>query len=180
MQIIALPLRVGVPVSVRLPEFEPMDGHWNSTGLKGRSTDDNPNDTDDLIRLFRTTIPLKESSNMYTLQERPIDTSTLEAVHIFLLRISASYPVSRAIIFGSRARGKFQSDSDADVAIVLAGNIGNFSITKVAMADIAYDVLLETGIRVQPLPIWEEQWANPDTYSNPQLLHNINREGVIL
>ena len=48
------------------------------------------------------------------------------------------------------------------------------------MADIAYDVLLETGIRVQPPPIWEEEWTHPDAYSDPRLLRNIDREGVRL
>lgn len=48
------------------------------------------------------------------------------------------------------------------------------------MADLAYDVLLETGIRIQPLPIWEEEWVHPEAYSNPRLLHNIRREGVRL
>lgn len=46
------------------------------------------------------------------------------------------------------------------------------------MADLAYDVLLETGIHIQPLPIWEEEWEHPETYSNPSLLHNIKREGI--
>jgi len=27
------------------------------------------------------------------------------------------------------------------------------------MADIAFDVLLETSIYIQPLPIWEDEWA---------------------
>ena len=48
------------------------------------------------------------------------------------------------------------------------------------MADLAYDALLETGIRIQPLPIWEEERVHPETYSNPRLLHNIRREGVRL
>ena len=48
------------------------------------------------------------------------------------------------------------------------------------MADLAYDVLLETGIRIQPLPIWEEEWEHPEAYSNPRLLHNIAREGMQL
>jgi hypothetical protein len=38
----------------------------------------------------------------------------------------------------------------------------------------------ETGIRIQPLPIWEEEWAHPEAYSNPRLLQNIEREGVRL
>ena len=52
--------------------------------------------------------------------------------------------------------------------------------TKLAMADEAFEVLLETGIRIQPLPIWEDEWANPDHYSNPRLLKNISREGLRL
>jgi len=48
------------------------------------------------------------------------------------------------------------------------------------MADEAFDVLLETGIRIQPLPIWEDEWANPEQYANPALLKNIAREGVRL
>ena len=48
------------------------------------------------------------------------------------------------------------------------------------MADLAYDVLLETGIRIQPLPIWEEEWEHPEAYSNPHLLPNIAREGIRL
>lgn len=117
---------------------------------------------------------------MYLLQEHPLDVATLQATRLFLERVAVVYPVDRAILFGSRARGKFRPDSDADLAVLLTGSSGKFTTTKLAMADIAYDVLLETGIRVQPLPIWEEQWAHPDTYSNPQLLHNIEREGIIL
>jgi hypothetical protein len=46
--------------------------------------------------------------------------------------------------------------------------------------DVAYDVLLDSGIRIQPLPIWEREWAHPEQYSNPRLLENIAREGLAL
>lgn len=117
---------------------------------------------------------------MRLLQDHSLDSATLQAVRLFLDRIAAIYPVRRAILFGSRARGGFRPDSDTDLAVLLTGSTGKFVATKLAMADIAYDVLLETGIRIQPLPIWEEQWTHPDTYSNPQLLQNIEREGVLL
>jgi hypothetical protein len=45
--------------------------------------------------------------------------------------------------------------------------------------DIAYDVLLETGIHVQRLPIWEEEWKHPEAYSTP-LLRHIERDGIRL
>ena len=112
--------------------------------------------------------------------ELKLDNDTLNATNAFINRIRSKYPFTNAILFGSRARGQFRSDSDADIAILLKGKIGQFLRTKLEMADIAYDVLLETGIRIQPLPIWEEEWQHPENYSNPYLLENIEREGVIL
>lgn len=48
------------------------------------------------------------------------------------------------------------------------------------MSDLAYDVLLETGINISPLPIWLDEWEHPENYSNPELLANIAREGIAL
>ena len=109
-----------------------------------------------------------------------IDTQTEKAIRTFVTQVAEQYDLAGAILFGSRARKSHRPDSDADIAVLLHGGIGKFVATKLAMADIAYDVLLDTGIRIQPLPIWEEEWAHPETYSNPSLLHNIEREGIRL
>ena len=85
-----------------------------------------------------------------------------------------------ALVFGSRARKTHRLDSDADVAVLLRGHSGAFLKTKLAMADLAFDVMLETGVRIQPLPVWENEWSHPETYSNPSLLANIAREGILL
>lgn len=71
----------------------------------------------------------------------------------FLARIVRHFDVTRAIPFGSRARHAAGPDSDADVAVLLRGPPLRFLPTKLSMADAAFDVLLETGIRVQPLPV---------------------------
>ena len=109
-----------------------------------------------------------------------LDPATERAARAFLEKIAGRYEVTGAIVFGSRARRNHRADSDADVAVLLRGQPERFAPTMLAMADIAYDVLLDTGIHVQPLPIWEEEWAHPEAYSNPRLLHNIAREGVRL
>ena len=110
----------------------------------------------------------------------PLDPETERAARAFLDRIARQYEVAGAIVYGSRARHTHRPESDADVAVLLRGRAGPFVATKLEMADIAYDVLLETGIRVQPLPIWEEEWTHPEAYSDPRLLRNIDREGVRL
>ncbi len=109
-----------------------------------------------------------------------VDPGTLQAVRAFMVGVLGQYPAHQAILFGSRARGMAHSESDADVAVLLKGKKGPFIKTKLALDDIAYEVLLDTGIRIQPLPVWEEEWAHPDLYSNPGLLKNIAREGIAL
>lgn len=109
-----------------------------------------------------------------------IDHDTQEAARRFLSLISNRYDAAGAIVFGSRARGTHRPDSDADVAVLLRGERQHFLSTKLDMADFAFDVLLETGILVSPLPIWLDEWEHPENHSNPALLRNIDREGVRL
>ena len=107
-----------------------------------------------------------------------IDENTAHATRAFIEKVASRYDLVGAILFGSRARKSYRSDSDADVAVLLHGRPGKFVATKPAMADLAYEVLLDTGTRIQPLPIWEDEWEHPDAYSNPGLLQNIDREGI--
>ncbi|OFZ70933.1 MAG: DNA polymerase III subunit beta [Betaproteobacteria bacterium RBG_16_58_11] len=109
-----------------------------------------------------------------------IDPNTQHAARTFIAKVSAQYAVADAILFGSRARRNSRMDSDLDIAVVLRGSRGRFVDTKLALADIAYDVLLETGILIQALPLWEDELKQPERYTNPDLLRNISRDGIRL
>lgn len=109
-----------------------------------------------------------------------IDVDTEHAARAFITKVAGQYELVGAILFGSRARRSHRPDSDADIAVLLHGHRGQFLDTKLALADIAYEVLLETGILIQPLPVWEDEWEHPEHYKNPSLLRNINRDGVRL
>lgn len=109
-----------------------------------------------------------------------VDGDAERAARAFLARIAAHYDVGGAILFGSRARRTHRSDSDADIAVLLSGPRGKRADVAIEMAGIAFDVLLDTGILVQPLPLWEEEFDHPDLFSNPALIENIRREGVRL
>jgi predicted nucleotidyltransferase len=109
-----------------------------------------------------------------------LDPETKRAAQLFLAHLEGQFDCAQGILFGSRARKTYRPDSDADVAVILRGDPQRFLPTKLALADIAFDVLLETGIRIQPFPVWEEEWQHPGAYPNPQLLANIDREGVRL
>ncbi len=113
-------------------------------------------------------------------QTRTADPATMVALRAFVQKVSLRSDFAGAILFGSRARHSHQTDSDADVAVLLTGHPGKFIPTKLAMDDLAYDVLLDTGVRIQPLPVWQSEWEHPENYSNPHLLQNIAREGIRL
>ncbi|MDT7517850.1 nucleotidyltransferase domain-containing protein [Rhodoferax sp. TBRC 17660] len=106
--------------------------------------------------------------------------AVLSAARDFARRVALTWPMQSAMLFGSQARGNSRIGSDTDVAVLLRGAPGDFVATKLALDDVAYDVLLDSGIRIQPLPIWEGEWAHPEQYSNPRLLENIAREGLAL
>ena len=97
-----------------------------------------------------------------------------------MARISGRYCVDRAILFGSRARATHNATSDADLAVVLKGEHGKRSTAAIDMAGIAFEVLLETGILVEALPLWCSEWEHPEQFSNPTLIRTIQREGVLL
>src|SRR5664279_2224879 len=102
------------------------------------------------------------------------------AVSAFVAKLRGTYDVSETILFGSRARGDNRPDSDLDLAVVLNGMRGDFIDTKLDMAGLAFDVLMETGVLVQPFPMWDDDLAHPERFPNPVLIQNIAREGIRL
>ena len=112
--------------------------------------------------------------------DHAIDPVTEAAVRCLLGLIAPRFPLARAILYGSRAHGTHRPDSDADLALLLRGRHGRLLPTTLALADLAYDVLLETGVNITPLPIWMDQWEHPETLANPDLLREIAREGRVL
>jgi predicted nucleotidyltransferase len=95
-------------------------------------------------------------------------------------RLEGKYPTIEGLVYGSRARGDHREDSDADIAVILKGERGDRSAAVIDMAGIAVDVLQETGILIQALPLWENEMNRPELFSNPALIENIKRDGLRL
>jgi DNA invertase Pin-like site-specific DNA recombinase len=109
-----------------------------------------------------------------------IDAETDRAARVFLRHLEGRYPVREAILYGSRARQTHNPDSDADIAVILNGERSDRSKVSGDMAGIAFHVMMETGVMVQAIPLWPDDVARPETFSNPALINNILREGIRL
>lgn len=109
-----------------------------------------------------------------------LDPDTERAARRFMAQIACQFDVAGAYVFGSRARGDARADSDTDIAVLLHGTPGKRMSEAMKMADIAFDVMLETGILVEALPLWQSEWENPESFNNPSLIANIRREGISL
>jgi len=65
--------------------------------------------------------------------------------------------------FGSRARGDHRPDSDADVAVVLAGPLGDRWAEKDRLIGLAIDPIIDTGLQIQPWPFSQGEWTGGST-----------------
>jgi predicted nucleotidyltransferase len=110
----------------------------------------------------------------------PIDAETARGARAFIAMIERHYAVTSYILFGSRARADHSKESDADIAVVLDGVPSDRTAVARAMAGIAFDVMQETGILVDALPLWPTDLENPNAFSNPALIHNVQRDGLKL
>jgi predicted nucleotidyltransferase len=79
-------------------------------------------------------------------------------------------------LFGSRARGDHTTESDADIAVVLAdGDWKEWPETK-RLTDIAYDFIVATGADLQAWAVPESAWVNPTTHPDSALITAMRRD----
>lgn len=91
------------------------------------------------------------------------------------LLVSERLPLHQMILFGSRARGDSESDSDFDVLVVLAGPADRSA--RETVSDCAWETGLEHGIVIAPVVVSRDEWEDgPERYS--LLAEAIRAEGV--
>jgi predicted nucleotidyltransferase len=109
---------------------------------------------------------------------KTLDPHTERIARSFLSRLPEDLHLEEAILYGSRARGEGRPDSDADLALIIEGTV-NWELVG-NLAELAYEVFLDGGILIQPVPIALSDWLNPEGFPRPGFLRNIAREGIVL
>lgn len=84
----------------------------------------------------------------------------------------------KIILYGSYARGDFQSDSDVDIMILVDTDITGISSLERKICDITYDFNDKCGVDIMPIvQSYQhfEHWKKADMF-----YRNVDYEGVIL
>jgi predicted nucleotidyltransferase len=95
----------------------------------------------------------------------------------FKRRLQERLPVDKLVLFGSRARGDADPDSDMDVLVVLNTPV-DWTVQK-AVSECAWEASVFKNIVLAPIAVYREEWEDGPE-SSSLLALAVNREGVPL
>jgi len=106
------------------------------------------------------------------------DAGTRSALDAFRARLRRRYGdrLQGIVLFGSRARGDYRPDSDADVAVFL-DSVADPVAAQMDIAEDAYRLFLQNGLLIQPW-VFRGTPKNPDLSWGSGLLRAVSSEGV--
>ncbi len=86
-------------------------------------------------------------------------------------------PQAEIILFGSRARGDFDNDSDWDVLILTRRKKITFDY-EVLLRDSIFNLEIQTGEIISLITYTKEDWQTKKSIS--PLFSNVSKEGIII
>ena len=97
--------------------------------------------------------------------------------HLIKEKINQKDPTAEVILFGSRARGESNKESDWDILILTNENNVTRN-TEREYRDELFDIELETGETISTFVISKTEWEQK--YLVTPLYHSIQKEGIHL
>jgi hypothetical protein len=93
----------------------------------------------------------------------------------FKRRLSHHLKVERVLLFGSRARGDVDADSDMDVLVILEGAADAEAVDYVRLS--AWEAGVEQGIVIVPVTVSRAEWQD-GPLSSSLLALAVEKDGV--
>lgn len=114
---------------------------------------------------------------MKTLEDIILHESDRQAVRRATDSLRQRFPISRIVLFGSKARGDDDGESDVDLLVLTARPLD--ALEKDAVMDAIYQTQLDFGVVLSPMVVDQAQWNGP-LWSLLPVKAEIEREGVLL
>jgi len=98
-------------------------------------------------------------------------------LHCIRKTIHAIEPTARVILYGSRARGDAQPDSDWDLLILLDGAVAHHHTA--ALRQRLYELELQADVVLSVIVLSKQEWESPLSHAMPFYSYVV-REGIEL
>ncbi len=108
-------------------------------------------------------------------QKLDLTEKEIEALARLQATLSEQLPLSDVIVFGSKARGDFDSESDLDVLVVLSCEKSHQ--IRGDISDVVFEINLDLGTNISILVVGSEEWHHGRLSQTP-LKKYVAREGV--
>ncbi len=107
-----------------------------------------------------------------------LSASEAEAVRAFVRMAHERFPqmIEQAVLFGSKARGEGQAESDIDVLVIVRRE--DWHLIN-AISTLAARISLEKDVLLGPIVVGQERWERIKR-GNFSLYRNVAREGLVL
>ncbi len=107
--------------------------------------------------------------------EKYLTKSELDAINKLYAHLKKDWPEATFTLFGSRATGKFDEESDIDILILLPCNVSEK--IREQIIDIVFDINLQFDTNISPLIFSKREWAD---LSILPIHYFVEKEGVSL
>lgn len=112
---------------------------------------------------------------MKNLDEIRLSEKDRRAVEAAAAILRDQFPVERVVLFGSKARGDDDAESDLDLLVLTSRPLTDAEAAQVT--DALFDVQLELEVVISTLVVPTEEWQH-GLYQVLPIRHEIEREGV--
>ncbi len=115
--------------------------------------------------------------------QKELAPETVHAVKTFMAYLAKeNLPgITRVLLYGSRARGDFDPESNVNLAVVFEApgqeDDPRFALQQL-LSRIRTVAMRDADIEISAFAIWEKELREPDKHRNPAFFHNINRDGI--
>jgi predicted nucleotidyltransferase len=114
---------------------------------------------------------------MRTLEKLPLTTAERAAVEAAARLLRARFPVEQVMLFGSRARGQGDPESDLDLLVLTTRAMGWRE--REALVDALFELELAYEVVLSPLVVARDAWEK-GPYRVLPLHAEVVRDGIVL
>ena len=112
---------------------------------------------------------------MRTLQDIRLKENDRRAIERAVAILRNRFPVERVILFGSKARGDDDNESDIDLLVLTTRPITHADEDR--MTEFLFQLQLDLGVMITPLVIAADEWEH-GVYQAAPVRWEVERDGV--